>query len=83
MDKHDNQDIYCRMLGHNVSFEYCRKAKESLPCSRMINCWFERLPINEYLNEHFSEEELKQAFSPPKEKIATIIELIEKAKNRV
>ena len=80
MERYDSKDIYCRMLGHAVQFQYCRKAKDMLPCRKILDCWFELLPVEEYINENFSEEEKKKIFSSPESKISTIFSLLEKAK---
>jgi len=80
MEKYDKCETYCRMLGHSVPFKYCRKVKEGAPCYKIMDCWFEKIPIEEYLNECYTDEEKKIAFTPPKPKVATLIDLIEKAK---
>jgi hypothetical protein len=71
---------YCRMLGHKVPFSYCRSLKEGLPCSKILDCWFEVLPIEQFVSEHYSSEEQETFLLPAKPKVATLIELIEKAK---
>jgi hypothetical protein len=38
------------------------------------------MDITKFLAEHFSEEELDRIFAPPKAKIQTLVELVEKAK---
>lgn len=71
---------YCRMLGHKVPFAYCRSLKEGLPCSKILDCWFEVLPVEQFVSEHYSPEEQEAFLLPSKPKVATLIELIEKAK---
>ncbi len=73
---------YCRMLGHHIPFKYCRTANNGIPCAKILDCNFERIPIREFIESHYSDEEKEKIFSPAKQKIATIYELIEKAKNR-
>jgi len=41
------------------------------------------MPIEEFIRQHYSQEEIDQILSPPKPKITTLVELIEKAKKRV
>jgi hypothetical protein len=42
-----------------------------------------RLDINRFLEDHFTHEELDLVFTPPKEKLASLVELIEQAKKRI
>ncbi len=70
------------MLGHDVPFRYCRTVN-GLPCSKIFDCWYQRMPIEEFIRQHYSQEEIDQILSPPKPKITTLVELIEKAKKRV
>ena len=80
---YDDLEIYCRMLGHPLTFSYCRSTEGSTPCRRIIDCWFQRIPVQKYLEENFSDEALQQISSHPRDKVLTILELIEQAeKNR-
>lgn len=80
---YDDLEIYCRMLGHPLTFSYCRSTEGSTPCRRIIDCWFQRIPVQKYLEENFSDEALQRLSSPPRDKVLTILELIEQAeKNR-
>jgi hypothetical protein len=48
-----------------------------------MDCWWQRIEIETYLAEHFTQEELNRSvFIEPKLKIASLIELIEKAKGK-
>jgi hypothetical protein len=78
---YDEETIYCRKLGHHLKFDYCRKESGELPCSRIAKCWLDKLPINEFLDTHFSAEQLEMIFAPPVPKITTLIELILKAQS--
>ncbi len=82
MERYDTEEGYCRMLGHYLPFSYCRSLKEGLPCHKIVDCWFERLPIKEFIAEHYSEDDLEKALTPPQPKMASILSLIEKAKGR-
>ena len=79
IDAYDREAIYCRKLGHHLKFDYCRRESGVLPCSRIVKCWSEKLPINKFLNMHFSATELDTIFAPPTPKITSLIELIQKA----
>lgn len=82
MKRYDDKTIYCRMLGHAVNFHYCRTTAEGVPCRRIMDCWFETLPIREYMEEHFSEEDLENLLKPPANKMTSLLDLIEQAKKR-
>ena len=82
MKQYDKERIYCRRLGHWLNFSYCRQEKDGLPCLKIMDCWFEKLSIEDFLKENYKEEEISYLFKPSKQKITSIIELIEQAKNR-
>jgi hypothetical protein len=75
----------CPRLGGPVSFGYCREpAGESLPCWKILECWWEVFDVSAYLREQLSEEDFDRLISAkPKPKVASLLELIEKAKQNV
>ncbi len=77
--EYDELEIYCRMLGHPLHFSYCRTTDGDKPCSKILDCWFKRIPILEFAEKHFSEETLRQISGPPKNRLHSILELIEQA----
>ncbi|MHB2150407.1 hypothetical protein ACX8XP_15230 [Calditrichota bacterium LG25] len=81
-NKFDHLKIYCRKLGHDITFSYCRHENFGKLCSKVRDCWFETLPIDEYLNAHYQPEELTHLFQPPRPKILSIYELIQKARQK-
>lgn len=81
-NQYDQLDLYCRKLGHHVKFEYCRHENFGKFCSKVRDCWFETIPIDEYLKANYSEEEIAHLFQPPKSKIVSIFELIQKAQQQ-
>lgn len=78
-EQFDSINGYCRKLGHHLQFNYCRGENNGLPCAKIQNCWFEKIPINEFLNNHYDLESISYIFEPPQTKVASIIELIQKA----
>jgi hypothetical protein len=80
MKRYDELKAYCRMLGHEIAFDYCRSCKRNLPCRKILDCWFERVDIKKYMDENFTESEQEEIFKPPQDKVSTIFDLIEKAK---
>ena len=80
IDEHDKRVIRCRMLGHEVSFGYCRSPGNALPCRKICDCWFETFDVEEFLKGHFSEEQIQQILAAPKPKLMSIVDLIRQAK---
>ncbi len=80
--KFDKKDTYCRKLGHIVPFKYCRieKQEEKLPCLKILDCWFEKIPVQNFIGEHYSKKDISYIFETSKPKITSILEFIEKAK---
>ena len=70
------------MLGHVLTFHYCRTMKEGLPCGRILDCWFEVMPVQQFIEKNYSEEERKIIFDPPKQKMISLLEIIEKAQKK-
>ncbi len=78
---HEDKEIRCPRLGHNVSFNYCELERIDKPCAKCLDCWDCFFDVRAYFSELLSEEAFEEAFhSEPKPKIASLIELIEKAK---
>ena len=80
-ERYDPLLIRCPRLGGEVTFSYCRVEGGDLPCMRIVACWQCCIPVAEYLRERLSPEQLERfAEQRPKERIATLVELIEAAK---
>lgn len=81
MGKYDNLQIRCPKLGGEVTFAYCLQEGIDLPCARVISCWYAYFPVEHYLRNSMSEEAWDRFTKyTPRDKIATLVELIEKAK---
>ena len=77
---HDGRRRRCPMLGHDVPFSYCRTPGRQLPCSRIFDCWGETFDVGAFIRRHFSQDDIARILAPPKDKAASLIELIEKAR---
>ncbi len=73
MLRYDKMEVYCRMLGNDVPFRYCRTGATGSMCRRIRDCWFERLDIDAYLSECFTCEELAGVFAEAPGKMERII----------
>jgi hypothetical protein len=84
MDKYDHLAIRCSRLGCDVTFSYCRQEGGIVPCFRIITCWRPFFSVEQHLRENMTAESWDNFLSHmPKDKITTLIELIEEAKNKV
>ena len=70
------------MLGHEVTFSYCRRPARDLPCRKVLDCWWQAFDVEDFLRRHFSQEQLAGILAPPPPKVATLVELIEQARRR-
>lgn len=67
------------MLGHELTFGYCRWPGRELPCSRIFDCWHETFAVDDFIREHYSEEQIQLILAPPKPKMTSLLELIQQA----
>jgi hypothetical protein len=79
-DLPDDREQRCRLLGHPVPFGYCRQLPEGQPCRLIIDCWQGQLDVMSLLQERYTSEEIEAFLAPPKPKLTSLVELIEKAK---
>lgn len=75
----DQLQQYCRSLGHRVPFEYCRTMNADLPCRSVMDCWQSVFPVEEFIRNQYSEEEIKTFLHPGKPKILQIYDFLLKA----
>ena len=71
------------MLGHFLTFDYCRATNKGLPCSKVLDCWFQQFPIEKFINDNYSEKDHKKIFEPPKPKVLSLTEILEQAQQRI
>ncbi|GAF73661.1 unnamed protein product [marine sediment metagenome] len=79
IDIHDDKKKYCRILGHELTFTYCRQTAAAQPCGKIFDCWFETFDIDRFMKKHFTPDQLKTLLTPQKPKMASLIELIQQA----
>ena len=74
---------HCPKLGGEVPFRYCRTLTEGMPCARIIVCWEPFLDVRTFIETHYDLGKLQALWSePPKDKIVSLLDLIQKAKNQ-
>lgn len=78
---YDSLATYCPQLGGEIPFHYCRAAANGTLCRKIIICWEFRFEIARFLEDHYTPEELKQAFAPPSlTRLQTILDCAVRAK---
>ena len=80
-DVHDENEQRCRMLGHPVPFRYCRQLPEGRPCRLIVDCWQGHFDVTAWLESEYTPEEIEAILAPPKPKLTSLVELIERARN--
>ena len=84
MGNYDHLELRCPRLGGEITFSYCRKEGGELPCLRIITCWYPFFPVEQHLRESMTADVWDNfVCQTPKDKITTLIELIDAAKSRV
>ncbi|MBN1664201.1 MAG: hypothetical protein JW943_11420 [Deltaproteobacteria bacterium] len=80
---YDDREIRCPRLGGEVPFSYCRRENGHMPCPRTIICWQAFFPVEQFLMENMTPEDWEQfSGQQPKDKVTTLLDLIEAAKKR-
>jgi hypothetical protein len=71
----------CPRLGHEITFSYCLQESIDLPCSRILHCWSPVFNIETMLQKKLPKDVWQKFInSQPKDKVTSIVELIEAAK---
>jgi hypothetical protein len=74
----------CPRLGNPVPFEYCEICGDNeQPCFKVLDCWWEHFDVVQYLQERLPQDQFNRLMrAEPKPKIASLVELIEQARQR-
>jgi hypothetical protein len=80
-EQYDTKQGYCRTLGHYVRFAYCRAGTGTLPCARIADCWYERIPIDDFLCRYYTQDELRSIFAPRPGKTESILAIVQQLTN--
>jgi hypothetical protein len=81
IERYDEREIYCRKLGHCLSFGYCRATHSGLPCGSIVSCWNGRIPLEQFLSEHYPDH-LERILAPPPPKLVSLVETIQRVEAR-
>jgi hypothetical protein len=79
--QHDDKLIRCPKLGDEMTLEYCLRESGELPCQRIVRCWSLSFDVESFLREKLTLEQYNSFVNAQqKEKVTSLIELIEAAK---
>ena len=81
--ENDNRTRRCPRLGHDLSFSYCRKPGDEIPCPKIFDCWWESFDIKAFMEENYPDDIIKQVNKPPELKTQSLLELIQEVEKRV
>jgi len=81
----DHLERRCPRLGHPITFDYCRTCEtDQRPCFKAIDCWWEQFDVQGYFQQILSTEEFSRLSHPqPPNKVASLLDLIEQARQRL
>ena len=81
--KHDHKLIRCPKLGDEMTFAYCLREAGDLPCARAVTCWQGTFDVTAVLKEGLTPGNWERYVNvQPKDKVTSLIEIIEKAKRQ-
>ncbi|MDA8403548.1 MAG: hypothetical protein M0Z56_05025 [Desulfobacteraceae bacterium] len=82
----DNLERHCPRLGGEISFRYCAMSGEDDGfCWKILDCWWEAFDVENYLKANMPEaafQALMATADKPKNKIASILQVVEQAKKK-
>jgi hypothetical protein len=82
IDENDRRTRHCPMLGHEVTFSYCRTPGGDIPCLKIFDCWWEAFDVTAFMKTNYPPDVISRITEPPKPKISSLLDLIENAKKQ-
>jgi hypothetical protein len=70
-------EIYCRKLGHHLSFSYCCREQRTLPCRQILTCW-EPYGLHAGHLAHFEQDYFTKT---PPDKLNHLVQLVSASKS--
>ncbi|MCJ8502095.1 hypothetical protein [Desulfatitalea alkaliphila] len=82
---YDAMQRRCPRLGSVVPFSYCRTdGHPQDPCFKVLDCWWERFDVATYFQQRLTPEAFQRlAQAPPPNKVASLVDLIQQARERL
>jgi len=73
----------CPRLGDEITFAYCLQESGALPCSRIVSCWSVVFDVESFLHNTMTAQDWASFNkAQPKDKVTSLIEIIEAAKRK-
>jgi hypothetical protein len=81
--EHDSKLTRCPKLGDEMTFAYCLREAGDLPCARIMACWQAAFDVAAVLREQMTPDQWACfAGVQPKDKVTSLMEIIERAKRQ-
>ena len=75
--------VRCPRLGDEMAFSYCLRESGAFPCSRIVSCWSVVFDVESFLHKNMTDQDwLRFNNAKPKDKVTSLIEIIEAAKSK-
>ena len=73
----------CPRLGDEILLSYCLQESGAFPCSRIVRCWSVVFDVESFLHKNMTAQDWESFNNAqPKDKITSLIEIIEAAKRK-
>lgn len=83
-DAFDKIEVRCPQLGGEVTFGYCRRLNQGMPCGRALLCYQLKFPVDQYFNLVLEEETFRKIFLDNSEsRMDKILRTFSEARERV
>jgi hypothetical protein len=84
-NSYDDMQRRCPRLGGQVPFSYCRSSEASgEPCPKVFDCWWERFDVVDFFRRRLPSDAFSKLQNVPlPDKVASLVDLVRQAKNRV
>jgi hypothetical protein len=73
----------CPRLGDEITFSYCLQESGVFPCSQIVRCWSAVFDVESFLHKNMTVQDWESFNNTqPKDKVTSMIEIIEAAKRK-
>ena len=83
MTRENDKLMRCPRLGDEITFFYCLRESGAFPCSRIVSCWSAVFDVESFLHKNMTVQDWESFNNTqPKDKVTSLIEIIEAAKRK-
>jgi hypothetical protein len=83
MTRENDKLMRCPRLGDEITFFYCLRESGTFPCSRIVRCWSAVFDLESFLRKNMTVQDWESFNNTqPKDKVTSLIEIIEAAKRK-